>query len=196
MQTKKEKKKLQIAIKTYEALLKEGVEEFSLNNLLTSLSMSKGSFYHHFKSKDELFCEALNIGFTNIYLKHSFEKENKNFEEKLNKLFFLYLKDEKEINEYLSLVNQMYYLFSNEKNTYLYNFMQENYSILFKELEEVIKQEINEGNIKKEALDIIKPLVATADGMLTHSFMLKDYKLQTEFKNYLNSILKQYQNKL
>lgn len=190
--TKKEKRKLEITLKAYDMLVETGVDNFSVNNLLENISMSKGNFYHYFKNKDELFCETLKVAYQAIYTKVQATKTPETFEEKLCELFAIHLSTNKEALTYLSLVNQMYYMFSNEKNIYLYSYMQEIYSFIFYSLEQIMKDEIKKGNLKEEVLQTVKPIAATADGMLTHYFMLKDYDLQKELKAYFSFISKQY----
>lgn len=192
MLSKKEKRKLEISIQAYEMLVDTGVDNFSVNNLLDNISMSKGNFYHYFKNKDELFCEALKVAYSNISMKIKTDKKAETFEEKLLEIFAIYLSQTKEAKEYLSLVNQMYYMFSNKKNVYLYKYMQEIYSYMFSSLEYIMKEEISNNRLNPDILYMVKPLVATADGMLTHYFMLENYDFHDELKNYISFISKQY----
>ena len=55
-----------------------------------------------------------------------------------------------------------------------------------------MKEEIANNKLNPDVLHMVKPLVATADGMLTHYFMLEDYDFHKELKNYLSFISKQY----
>lgn len=192
MLSKKEKRKLEITIKAYEMLLETGVDNFSVNNLLENISMSKGNFYHYFKNKDELFCEALKVAYGNIYNKIKSEKIPETFQEKLEELFAVYLSENKEAMQYLSLVNQMYFMFSNKKNVYLYTYMQEIYMYTFSSLEYIMKDGISKGILKEDVLQMVKPIVATADGMLTHYFMIEGYKIHDELNKYISFISKQY----
>ncbi|QKJ22495.1 TetR/AcrR family transcriptional regulator [Poseidonibacter lekithochrous] len=192
MLSKKEKRKLEISIQAYEMLLDTGVDNFSVNNLLENITMSKGNFYHYFKNKDELFCEALKVAYGNISNKIKVVKEIETFEDKLLEIFAIYLSTHKDTLAYLSLVNQMYYMFSNKKNIYLYTYMQETYHYMFSSLEYIMKEEIANNKLNPDVLHMVKPLVATADGMLTHHFMLEDYNFHDELKNYLSFISKQY----
>lgn len=192
MLSKKEKRKLEISIQAYEMLLDTGVDNFSVNNLLENITMSKGNFYHYFKNKDELFCEALKVAYGNISNKIKVAKDSETFEDKLLELFAVYLSTHKDTLAYLSLVNQMYYMFSNKKNIYLYTYMQETYHYMFSSLEYIMKEEIANNKLNPDVLHMVKPLVATADGMLTHYFMLEDYNFHDELKNYLSFISKQY----
>lgn len=192
MLSKKEKRKLEISIQAYEMLLDTGVDNFSVNNLLENITMSKGNFYHYFKNKDELFCEALKVAYGNISNKIKVANKSETFEDKLLELFAVYLSTHKDTLAYLSLVNQMYYMFSNKKNIYLYTYMQETYHYMFSSLEYIMKEEISNNKLNPDVLHMVKPLVATADGMLTHYFMLEDYNFHDELKNYLSFISKQY----
>ena len=192
MLSKKEKRKLEISIQAYEMLLDTGVDNFSVNNLLENITMSKGNFYHYFKNKDELFFEALKVAYGNISNKIKVAKDSETFEDKLLELFAVYLSTHKDTLAYLSLVNQMYYMFSNKKNIYLYTYMQETYHYMFSSLEYIMKEEIANNKLNPDVLHMVKPLVATADGMLTHYFMLEDYNFHDELKNYLSFISKQY----
>jgi len=192
MSSKKELRKKEIALKAYESLVIEGVDKFSLNGLLEKISMSKGNFYHYFSNKDELFCFTINQKYEEIYTKYLEKNNNTTFDEKLNGIFFIYLSDKQEIKEYMSIINQMYYMFSNEKNTHLYSYMQATYVHQFSTLEAIINSEIQKGLLKEDIKVMIKPIFATADGMLTHSFMLKDYDLNKELSKYLEFIVNTY----
>lgn len=186
METKKDKRKKDIANSAYNMLIKSSVNDFSLNKLLEEISMSKGNFYHYFSSKDELFCKVLELKYNEIYEKYVLTLSADNFEEKLSNIFFIYTNKNEDIENYLLLIDQMYYLFSDKKNKFLYNYMQSIYSYLFTTLEYTINEEINLGNIKPEAISMVKAIAATADGMLTHSFIIKDYDLQKELKEYFS----------
>ena len=98
MLSKKEKRKLEISIQAYEMLLDTGVDNFSVNNLLENITMSKGNFYHYFKNKDELFCEALKVAYGNISNKIKVAKDSETFEDKLLELFAVYLSRACKIN--------------------------------------------------------------------------------------------------
>lgn len=50
----KEERKKEIREKALQLFLEFGYEKTSIQNILDALSLSKGGFYHHFKSKEEL----------------------------------------------------------------------------------------------------------------------------------------------
>jgi AcrR family transcriptional regulator len=188
MESKKEKKKHYIVNECYKMIGEIGIHEFSINKLLNKLSMSKGNFYHYFSSQDELFYTMIDVQFGLLNTKYIEPFDANTFEEELQKLFYIYISKEKEIIEYIDIINQLYPLFSNKENVYMFGFMQEYYKYLFDEIESAMQKGIKQGVLKEEVLSMIKPIAATADGMWTHYFMLEGYDLQGEMKNYINFI--------
>ena len=55
----KEQMRLDICLHAYNKCIEEGYENFSLNQFILSMNMSKGQFYHYFKSKEELIFAAI-----------------------------------------------------------------------------------------------------------------------------------------
>ena len=51
--------RLDICLHAYNKCIEEGYENFSLNQFILSMNMSKGQFYHYFKSKEELIFAAI-----------------------------------------------------------------------------------------------------------------------------------------
>jgi len=193
MNNKKESKRIEIAIKAYNLHLKKGVDGFSLNGLLKNISMSKGNFYHYFKNQDDLYYEIINVIFGSFLERFVAPQKPITFEEKLQKLFFIYVSELQEVKDYMVFIYEIYPFFSNPKNQFTYNFMQEYYIYLFSELKKAITEEIEEGNLKEDILSMIKPIAATADGIYTHSCMLKDYNRQEEMKKYIKFISEHYE---
>lgn len=192
MLSKKEKKRKKLALDAYEFIIKGHAGDFSINMFLEFMSMSKGSFYHYFKNKDDLYYEIINVKFGSFLDRFVEPQKPKNFEETLHKLFYIYISKLEEVEVYMKFIYEIYPFFSNEKNQFTYNFMQEYYVYLFNELEKEMKKEIAKGNLKEEILSITKAIAATADGMFTHSCMLKGYNRQKEVKEYFSFITKHY----
>lgn len=190
--TKKENKRIEIAKKAYNFHLEKGVDGFSLNGLLQHISMSKGNFYHYFKNQDDLYYQIINVIFGSFLERFVEPQTPKTFEEKLHKLFFIYVSELDEVQDYMVFIYEIYPFFSNEKNEFTYTFMQEYYKYLFAELENVMNEEIEKGNLKEEILTMIKPIAATADGIYTHSCMLKGYSRPDEMKKYIKFISEHY----
>jgi len=49
-----------ILSKSFQLFLNKGYREILINNIIGECGISKGVFYHHFKSKEELYQEVLN----------------------------------------------------------------------------------------------------------------------------------------
>lgn len=184
----REKKQLDILESSYYFFLKNGIKNSSLELLLKELNMGKGTFYHYFSSKDELI-KKLILNLVSFYIQMCNQKlkKSKSFKEKIETIFELYLIDSIEYNEFIKLYSEYLIIYSGDK------IIEDEYKIHHKyinsTLTQIIKDEIQEKNIKKEALDFINSLNPTADGMMLYSFLLKDFNLQKEFKSYLNNFL-------
>lgn len=46
--------------KSFVLFLKNGIKEVSINEIIQSCDLSKGAFYHHFESKEQVYMEVLN----------------------------------------------------------------------------------------------------------------------------------------
>lgn len=188
---KKINKRKQIVLDSYDYLVKTGIKNFSLNGLLKDLSIAKGTLYHYFKSKDEIIFEIF-TQITKQYIEDSSKKllEENTLEGKLEVIFEIYLVDNKKNNDALNLYRELMNVsdFMNHKtledsNLEYITYMQDS-------LIRVFKEEIENKNIKKEALDFINTFIATADGMLFYSYTLKNFNLQNEYSLFLKNFIK------
>ena len=51
--------------------LKNGIKEVSINEIIRSCNLSKGAFYHHFESKEQVYMEVLNRFFFSYFKKQN-----------------------------------------------------------------------------------------------------------------------------
>lgn len=51
--------------------LKKGIKEVSINEIIQSCELSKGAFYHHFESKEQVYMEVLNRFFFSYFKKQN-----------------------------------------------------------------------------------------------------------------------------
>ena len=51
--------------------LKKGIKEVSINEIIKSCDLSKGAFYHHFESKEQVYMEVLNRFFFSYFKKQN-----------------------------------------------------------------------------------------------------------------------------
>lgn len=54
----KEEKVLMICQKSYNEFVKNGIENISLNQIISKIGISKCQFYHYFKTKEDLIFEG------------------------------------------------------------------------------------------------------------------------------------------
>jgi len=74
-----------ILTESFQLFLNEGYKEVSVNRIIKKCEISKGAFYHHFESKDDLYAKVLNRFFFNYFKDTDFVYDDTiSFEEKLN----------------------------------------------------------------------------------------------------------------
>ena len=64
--------------------LERGVKEVSLNEIVKECKVSKGAFYHHYKSKEELYIEVLNRFFFSYFSKQDVDYSNSTLKYKID----------------------------------------------------------------------------------------------------------------
>lgn len=78
------KTKENILTQSFQLFLNEGYKEVSIQNIVSHCGISKGAFYHHFKSKDDLYEEVLNRFFFNYFNESEFDySQEKSLKDKL-----------------------------------------------------------------------------------------------------------------
>jgi len=184
------KKRLEIIEATFIYLLENGLFDFPLKSLLDYLNMSKGNFYHYFKSKDELI-HSLMDELTLNYIKTCELKldKAKSIQEKFEILFEIYLDDSKVSKSFLKLYNEFLLIYSNSNNEKIKELNNKYLEYLNKTIKNIVEDEIKKGTLKKESLFLINSISATIDGMLLYSFILNDFDLKKEIKNYIEKII-------
>ena len=151
----KEEKIKFICDEAYKVFVKVGIDEFSLNKFIAEINMSKGQFYHYFKTKEELIYQVISKKTFELVNNIKEEYENKkSFIDKLNLIFSLYLNDE------------------------------EYYKDIYNVLKQIFEEEIEQGNFTKDSIHLAKSICATADGMFLQSLMVDNYNLKLELTNY------------
>lgn len=187
----KEEKRHAVAVQAYPMLLKDGVEKFSLNNLLVKVGMSKGNFYHYFKHKNDLLYEVVVWQYSEIVQQYMSEKPlAQTFEEKLINCFSMYLSDSEQTRTFLKLIQDMHLIFANRSYEKLSLYIDQSYFDTFYELEVILEDEVEKGNIQAEAREYAKSISATADGMLLYSFMINEFDLNPELRKYFKNLAK------
>jgi len=75
--------KERILEKSFVLFLQRGYKEVSLNEIIRECEISKGAFYHHFESKEELYLEVLHRFFFSYFKKQDADYSDTSLESKL-----------------------------------------------------------------------------------------------------------------
>lgn len=179
-----------ICQKAYEDFINNGVNNFSLNKFIQSLNMSKGQFYHYFKTKEELIFEVIDRKGQVVFDKTIQKVLNANtFYDKLLALFSFYLDSTSSENKPLyKLMKDTFYLYLNIENQYIKQKNAEFYDLVLKTLDEIFDEMIAKDFLKENAKKFIPSLIATADGMYLQSIVLENYDLKKNLMDYIKML--------
>jgi AcrR family transcriptional regulator len=180
----KEDKIKEICYKAYEQFILYGIEEISLNKLIENIGISKGQFYHYFKTKEELIFEVISqktLEAVTLYEKQL--QMSKTLSESLHILFSVYVNDDKYSQELRKLMFDSLHLFINSEDEKIKQYNKDLYNWMDNKLIELFnKYEIYQSDI------FIKSISATADGMYIRSLSSTEYDLQLNLSNYLSDL--------
>ena len=179
-----------ICEKAYEEFIKNGVNSFSLNKFIESLNMSKGQFYHYFKTKEELVFEVIDRKSEKFFVNTEKEiKEAQTFSEKLLALFSFYLVlSDPENKSFDKFMKDTFYMYLNIENEFIKQKNAECYDYLFNATNEIFDEMIAQKTLNENAKKFIPSLIATADGMYLQSITLENYNLKENLIDYIKML--------
>lgn len=176
-----------ICEKAYKEFIKNGVNNFSLNKFIESLNMSKGQFYHYFKTKEELIFEVIDKKSEKFFVDMEKEiNEAQTFSEKLLALFSFYLVlSVPENKPFDKLMKDTFYMYLNIENEFIKQKNAECYDYLFNATNKIFNEMIAKKILNENAKKFIPSLIATADGMYLQSIILENYNLKKNLIDYI-----------
>ena len=181
----KEEKIKFICDEAYKVFVKVGIDEFSLNKFISEINMSKGQFYHYFKTKEELIYQVISKKTFELVNNIKEEYENKkSFIDKLNLIFSLYLNDEEYYKDLRKLYIDTLHMYIISNNDEIKESNNNDYKDIYNVLKQIFEEEIEQGNFIKDSINLAKSICATADGMFLQSLMVDNYDLKLELTNY------------
>ena len=181
----KEEKIKFICDEAYKVFVKVGIDEFSLNKFIAEINMSKGQFYHYFKTKEELIYQVISKKIFELVNNIKEEYENKkSFIDKLNLIFSLYLNDEEYYKDLRKLYIDTLHMYIISNNDEIKESNNNDYKDIYNVLKQIFEEEIEQGNFTKDSIHLAKSICATADGMFLQSLMVDNYNLKLELTNY------------
>lgn len=179
-----------ICEKAYEEFINNGINNFSLNKFIESLNMSKGQFYHYFKTKEELIFEVIYKKSEKFFVDTEKQiAEAQTFYEKLLALFSFYLVlSDPENKSFDKLMKDTFYMYLNIENEFIKQKNAEFYDYLFNATNEIFDEMITKEFLKENARKFIPSLIATTDGMYLQSMILENYDLKKNLIDYIKML--------
>ena len=179
-----------ICEKAYEEFIRNGVNSFSLNKFIESLNISKGQFYHYFKTKEELVFEVIDRKSEKFFVNTEKEiKEAQTFSEKLLALFSFYLVlSDPENKSFDKFMKDTFYMYLNIENEFIKQKNAECYDYIFGITNEIFTEMIEKGTLKEDSKEFIPSLIATTDGMYLQSMILENYDLKKNLTDYIRML--------
>lgn len=139
------KKILEVATQLF---LKQGYDNTSMQDIVRALGMSKGAVYHHFKSKEDLFEQAVIAYYSQEdWFQEIIEDTTKNGLQKLRSMFLHEMSDEKKLS-----VDQLYFSQLHDSKIFM-----EHMRVNITESAPAIAKVIEEGN-RDGSLSVEQPL--------------------------------------
>lgn len=185
-----------ICEQAYNELLNVGINNFSLNKFIVSLKMSKGQFYYYFATKEALIFEVIHQkSYKLVETTMANVKMKKTFLEKLFAFFSYYIDDtNQESLDLYKLIQESLYVYVNTQHTTITQINSDMYAYLYRTLDAIFEEMIDNGYLKQEAKEFQKSLISTADGMYFQSLFLANFDLKTTLSNYLATFDKLLKN--
>ena len=176
-----------ICEKAYEEFIKNGVNNFSLNKFIESLNMSKGQFYHYFKTKEELIFEVIDKKSESFFVDIEIRiNEAETFKNKLLALFSFYLDLSNPKNKpFDKFMKDTFYMYLNVENEFIKQKNAECYDYLFNITNKIFDDMIEKNRLKNDSKKFIPSLIATTDGMYLQSIILENYDLNKNLIDYI-----------
>lgn len=176
-----------ICKKAYEEFIKNGVNNFSLNKFIESINMSKGQFYHYFKTKEELIFEVIDKKSESFFVDIEIRiNEAETFKNKLLALFSFYLDLSNPKNKpFDKFMKDTFYMYLNVENEFIKQKNAECYDYLFNITNKIFDDMIEKNRLKNDSKKFIPSLIATTDGMYLQSIILENYDLNKNLIDYI-----------
>lgn len=178
----KEEKTAQICQKAFEEFVENGIENISLNQLISNIGISKGQFYHYFKTKEELIIAVMSHktieGFE--FCEKELQKAS-SLKESLFTLFKIYIGDDQYSKDLRKLFFETLHICIHSKDETIKKYNYEYYAWVEKTLFEIFENH----NIQNSSEIPIKSISMTADGMYLRSLADNSFDLESNLSEYL-----------
>lgn len=171
------------------SFIDKGVSNFSLSAFLKANSIPKGRFYHYFSSKDALLFESVQL-LAGEYLSRFSEEVDwqQDLATKLTVAHEFYLEACPDHQKKQQFVFDVSTHFTRHESLDIQQFNRELYQSIFEIVKSIIEDEISKKRIKPESIGLIPSIVATTDGLLMQSLIMKEVDLRQSLLDYFKSL--------
>ena len=169
----------------FELFLTKGYS-VGVNEIIQKSNTSKGAFYHHFKSKEDLFIETIESNFFDSFANFNFENvKDRSYKTIIMDLVDSVFKPFGKISEKYATngaVNFLSFISEYPKNATLLSKNREYYSMLNNMLLEILQNAIDKGEIKKgiNVKSLSLHLIMVIDGAMFNSITMFENMKETE----------------
>ena len=182
--------------KSFVLFLQRGYKEVSLNEILKNCGVSKGAFYHYYKSKDELFDDVLNRFFFSYFKKQDVDYSNALFEVKIKYLVKTFIEPynevanllgQKQISAYFRFLFQSVNSFPNIRHSVNKHFYTKGYYIY-----QITEQAKQAGELKADidSKIIARQLLSTITGELVLEGIYDISDIEIKLNNVIDEYIK------
>ena len=185
----KDEKRREVALKCSDLIYDIGMKNITIAQVAKTAGIGKGTVYEYFENKEDIIFEIINIHIENYH--NEFLKSIKNVESTKEKVFhfFKFVLDDSEENskhfngykEYLSIVLA-------DENSKMKEFNCSTNDFFKEQLRVFIKDGIQKGELKQEALDLSDGLLTYEKGLALLKMSQNDYDVEADLNQFINAI--------
>lgn len=185
-------KRKDIALACKDTLINEGIHNVSISKLTKAAGISKGSFYDYFENKNDLVFEIININLVeHNKIKHEKLESVKTARGKVK--VFLQIFYEEENDDLKNLYKEFLSISLSNPTKDILEYHKKRHNEYFVWFESIFKDAIEKGEIKPNAMKLVKGLFIFGNGLflsqLTCNFNSDDENM-TEVNEYIDVLFK------
>lgn len=181
----------------FDLMVLKGNDDLSINDMLKELNMTKGGFYHYFKSRDQLMCEIMKGCMLDMLIKplRAAKKldDGSTDVRDILKIYFCLLPDDcsENDNKICNIQNYFYLLFEMlGKYPELRCFYKEYYTEHLSAVRETVLRGINEGKLIKyaDAYGCAEMMMSARNGILALNIIYRNIDLESRLESAFETI--------
>jgi AcrR family transcriptional regulator len=184
----KEQKKQDIALSCKELILTNGINNLTVAQVARTAGVGKGTIYEYFSNKDEIVFELINILMQehSQKLKSSLKKKSSTKEKIREFSRFFYSNEEQDLRKLYKEFISLSLVAPKSEMVEFHAQCNESYFLWFRE---ILQHGIEEGELRKESLQLAKGLFVIGDGMfIQNSVTGKESNIQNDLDTFIDTL--------